>query len=57
MLHDTVEDTDTTYDEIDSHFGEEVQVLVSEVSDDKSLPKEERKRLQVLHTLPYMVTP
>ena len=47
VLHDTVEDTETTYDELDNQFGEEVCKLVSEVSDDKSLPKEERKRLQV----------
>lgn len=47
MLHDTVEDTDTTLDEIEEQFGGEVRGLVDEVSDDKSLPKMERKRLQV----------
>ena len=46
VLHDTVEDTQTTLDELEEHFGEEVRSLVNEVSDDKSLPKQERKRLQ-----------
>ena len=47
ILHDTVEDTDTTLDEIEEKFGPEVRSIVDEVSDDKSLPKAERKRLQV----------
>jgi len=42
-----VEDTDTTLDEIESTFGVEVRGIVDEVTDDKSLPKAERKRLQV----------
>lgn len=45
-LHDTLEDTSTTYEELADHFGQEVASLVAEVTDDKSLPKEERKRLQ-----------
>ncbi len=49
MLHDTVEDTNTTFDEIENIFGKEVRDIVNECSDDKSLPKEERKRLQVEH--------
>jgi guanosine-3',5'-bis(diphosphate) 3'-pyrophosphohydrolase len=49
-LHDTVEDTATSYDELVSAFGGEVASLVMEVTDDKSLPKAERKRLQVLKT-------
>lgn len=49
VLHDTIEDTDTTYDELAQTFGEEVAGVVSEVTDDKSLPKAERKRLQVEH--------
>lgn len=48
VLHDTVEDTDTTLDEIEEVFGAEVRRIVDEVTDDKSLPKAERKRLQVL---------
>jgi len=47
LLHDTVEDTDTTMDEIEAEFGAEVAGIVAEVTDDKSLPKQERKRLQV----------
>ena len=42
--HDTVEDTDTTPDEIAELFGRAVSALVAEVSDDKSLPKAQRKR-------------
>lgn len=46
-LHDTVEDTDTTRDELVKAFGENVADIVMECTDDKSLPKMERKRLQV----------
>lgn len=49
LLHDTVEDTDTTFEEIEKHFGEKVKKIVQEVTDDKSLPKQERKRLQVVN--------
>jgi len=47
LLHDTIEDTETTFEELKAEFGIPVARLVQEVSDDKSLPKEERKRLQV----------
>lgn len=47
LLHDTVEDTETTREELVEEFGEDVAALVIEVTDDKSLPKAERKRLQV----------
>lgn len=47
ILHDTIEDTDATPDEIRNEFGEEVLRLVLEVTDDKSLPKEVRKQLQI----------
>ncbi|EPY75020.1 HD domain containing 3-like protein [Camelus ferus] len=49
LLHDTVEDTDTTLDEVELHFGAQVRRLVEEVTDDKTLPRQERKRLQVEH--------
>jgi guanosine-3',5'-bis(diphosphate) 3'-pyrophosphohydrolase len=49
VLHDTVEDTETTPEEIEALFGAEVRALVEEVTDDKSLPKPERKRLQIEH--------
>lgn len=47
LLHDTIEDTETSIVEIEQLFGREVAVIVAEVTDDKSLPKEERKRLQI----------
>lgn len=49
VLHDTLEDTDTAQDEIMERFGPNVLRYVLEVSDDKSLPKADRKRLQVKH--------
>jgi len=49
ILHDTVEDTDTTLEELATVFGTRIAALVSTVSDDKSLVKAERKRLQVVH--------
>jgi guanosine-3',5'-bis(diphosphate) 3'-pyrophosphohydrolase len=49
ILHDTIEDTDTTPEEIRENFGEDVLTLVLEVTDDKSLPKQTRKQLQVEH--------
>jgi len=47
ILHDTIEDTQTTAEELEGRFGAEVRRLVEEVSDDQSLPKAERKRLQI----------
>lgn len=47
ILHDTVEDTKTTIDEINSLFGPEVAHIVDECTDDKSLPKDVRKKLQI----------
>lgn len=49
ILHDTVEDTETTPEELELHFGAEVRAVVMEVTDDKCLPKAERKQLQVEH--------
>ena len=49
-LHDTVEDTATTAEEIEERFGKFVREIVVEVTDDKSLPKGERKRRQVVNT-------
>jgi guanosine-3',5'-bis(diphosphate) 3'-pyrophosphohydrolase len=49
LLHDTLEDTDATYEDLLQRFGPDVASLVAEVTDDKSLPKEERKRLQIEH--------
>lgn len=47
LLHDTVEDTATTVDEIRERFGERVARIVMECTDDKVLEKSERKRLQI----------
>ena len=49
LLHDTIEDVGVTREEIAERFGEDVASLVAEVTDDKSLPKEIRKALQVEH--------
>ena len=49
ILHDTVEDCGVTREEVAEMFGETVAGYVMEVTDDKSLPKAERKRLQVEH--------
>lgn len=49
LLHDTVEDTDTTLEEISDIFGNHVASIVNEVTDDKSLPGKERKQMQIVH--------
>jgi (p)ppGpp synthase/HD superfamily hydrolase len=47
LLHDTIEDTGVTGQELEERFGKDVTALVLEATDDKSLPKETRKALQV----------
>jgi len=49
LLHDTIEDTNTTADELRTMFGEAITSVVLEVTDDKSLPKARRKELQIEH--------
>ncbi len=49
VLHDTVEDTPTTFAEIEERFGVQVAGLVAEMTDDKRLPKMRRKELQIEH--------
>lgn len=49
LLHDTIKDTDSTAAELRREFGDEVCALVEEVTDDKALPKAERKHKQVEH--------
>lgn len=49
LLHDTLEDTDTLPGELKREFGTQVAQTVREVSDDKTLSKIERKRLQIQH--------
>ena len=47
LLHDSIEDAGVTAEDIAQRFGSDVAGLVNEVTDDKSLPKQERKRLQI----------
>ena len=47
FLHDTIEDTGTTAGDLEQVFGSDISALVLELTDDKSLPKEVRKELQV----------
>jgi (p)ppGpp synthase/HD superfamily hydrolase len=47
ILHDTVEDTETSFEELENRFGTDVKDLVAEVTDDKSLEKQRRKELQI----------
>lgn len=49
LLHDTVEDTQTTIGELKRRFGPRVAAVVAEVTDDKRLPSATRKQLQVDH--------
>jgi len=47
LLHDTLEDTETSYQELRGDFGEEIADIVLEVTDTQWIKKELRKRLQV----------
>jgi guanosine-3',5'-bis(diphosphate) 3'-pyrophosphohydrolase len=49
LLHDTIEDTATTGEELAREFGGHIAGMVAEVTDDTRLPKAERKRLQIEH--------
>lgn len=49
ILHDTLEDTKTTPDELEAAFGPRVRALVEAVTDDKKLRKAERKQIQIDH--------
>jgi GTP diphosphokinase / guanosine-3',5'-bis(diphosphate) 3'-diphosphatase len=49
LLHDTIEDTETTREELEREFGAHIAGIVAEVTDDKNLLKADRKRLQVEH--------
>lgn len=49
ILHDTIEDTQTTAEELRAEFGDEITDVVLEVTDDKSLPSRARKAAQVEH--------
>jgi GTP diphosphokinase / guanosine-3',5'-bis(diphosphate) 3'-diphosphatase len=49
VLHDTIEDTETTVSELEPAFGAQITSIVQDVTDDKSLPKDIRKQLQIEH--------
>jgi guanosine-3',5'-bis(diphosphate) 3'-pyrophosphohydrolase len=49
LLHDTIEDTQTTPEELEREFGREIKDIVLEVTDDKRLDKQARKQLQIDH--------
>lgn len=49
LLHDVIEDTETTEKELVEHFGKKIAAIVMELADDKALPKAERKLRQVQH--------
>jgi guanosine-3',5'-bis(diphosphate) 3'-pyrophosphohydrolase len=49
LLHDTIEDTETTRTELAAEFGDAIAGVVAEVTDDKALPKATRKQLQIDH--------
>lgn len=49
ILHDTLEDTETTVQELTREFGQEIADIVFEVSDDKAQSKAERKQAQIDH--------
>ena len=55
VLHDTIEDTETTPEELQAIFGPKVASVVMEVTDDKSLEKSVRKQRQVEHA-PHIST-
>lgn len=56
ILHDTIEDTETTQVELERLFGTDVAAIVAELTDDPMLLKDERKRLEIAHA-PGLSTP
>jgi len=49
VLHDTIEDTNTTAEELTAIFGPKITATVLDVTDDKSLDKHDRKQRQIEH--------
>ena len=49
LLHDAIEDTETTAEDIRAQFGTRVSSIVAEVSDDRSLEQKIRKQAQIEH--------
>jgi len=57
LLHDTVEDTETTAEELTNEFGQEISNIVMEVTDDQSITvRQKRKQLQIEHA-PHISEP
>jgi guanosine-3',5'-bis(diphosphate) 3'-pyrophosphohydrolase len=49
LLHDTIEDTETSESELAALFGVRVASMVAEVTDDKGISKVDRKQMQIEH--------
>jgi guanosine-3',5'-bis(diphosphate) 3'-pyrophosphohydrolase len=49
LLHDTIEDTETTPEELEREFGRGIAAIVLELTDNKMLKKGTRKRMQIAH--------
>jgi guanosine-3',5'-bis(diphosphate) 3'-pyrophosphohydrolase len=49
LLHDTIEDTETTPGELEREFGRDIADIVAELTDNKMLRKRTRKRMQIAH--------
>jgi len=47
-LHDTIENTDTTFDDLYEQFESEIAVLVSSLSKDMTLPRKKREQAYVI---------
>ncbi len=56
ILHDIIEDTATSFEELEREFGPMITSIVRELTDDKQLPKLVRKRLQIEHSA-HLSTP
>jgi guanosine-3',5'-bis(diphosphate) 3'-pyrophosphohydrolase len=52
ILHDTIEDTQTTESELEKYFGEKISKIVLECTDDKTKSKDDRKKEQIIHSSP-----
>lgn len=53
LLHDTLEDTETTFEELQQHFGNLIAGIVVELTDDQDLPRPERYQLQQQKAVNY----
>lgn len=51
LLHDTIEDTQATYDDLKKRFGEKVEGLVREVTEDNKLAGQKKRKMQIVHAL------